>query len=439
MLTTTGKAAMSREKSALAMERARKVIPGGVNSPVRAFKAIDGKPVFIKKARGNVLHDEDNNRFTDYCLSWGVAITGYNHPHVRSAVHAAIDDGTSFGAATEYEVVLAEKITSHIPSIEKIRLVNSGTEAVMSAIRLARAYTGKQVIIKFDGCYHGHSDSLLVSAGSGLAETKSSSSGGVPDELVQYTISLPFNNELAVTKAFEKYHQQIAAVIVEPVAANMGLIKPRQGFLDHLARVTQENKALLIFDEVITGYRFGLSGAQGYYNIKPDLTCLGKIIGGGFPAGAFGGKAAIMDLLAPEGPVYQAGTLSGNPVAVRAGIATLELLEDKDFYRHIDMSFLMLKENLTETEQEFNVTIHAYGNMFSIFFGKHLINNFSDVVNSNTTLFGEFYKSMLTEGIYLSPSPFETHFISSAHTIQNISDFNDALKKSLKKISAKYE
>ncbi len=439
MLTTTGKLMMSREKSALAMERARKVIPGGVNSPVRAFKAIDGKPVFIKKARGNVLLDEDNNRFTDYCLSWGVAITGYNHPHVRAAVHEAIEDGTTYGTATEYEVVLAEKITSHYPSVEKVRMVNSGTEAVMSAIRLARAYTGKHIILKFDGCYHGHSDSLLVSAGSGLAETKSSSSGGVPDKLVEYTLSLPFNNELAVTKAFEKYHNQIAAVIVEPVAANMGLINPREGFLKHLEKISRANKALLIFDEVITGYRFGLSGAQGFFNITPDLTCLGKIVGGGFPAGAFGGKASIMDMLAPDGPVYQAGTLSGNPVAVRAGIATLELLEDKDFYRHLDMSFQILRERLMETEQEFNVTIHTFGNMFSIFFGKHLIHSFSDVVNTNTALFAEFYKSMLEEGIYLSPSPFETHFISSAHTIQNFSDFNDALKKSLKKISVKYE
>ncbi|MDI6757272.1 MAG: glutamate-1-semialdehyde 2,1-aminomutase, partial [Endomicrobiia bacterium] len=308
-------------KSQIAYREALKYIPGGVNSPVRAFRSVGGNPLFVKKASGATLTDLDDNTYTDYCLSWGVHILGHNAASVNRAVLAALNNGSSYGAPTLLETKLAKMIVGAVPSIEKVRFVNSGTEAVMSAIRLARAFTKRNVILKFDGCYHGHADHLLASGGSGLSELKRSSSDGVPREFVGLTASVPFNDRRAVQKAFARDRGKIAAVIVEPSPANMGVILPRDGFLDFLRKITRADDSLLIFDEVITGFRLSLSGAQGYYGVTPDITCLGKIIGGGLPVGAFGGRSEIMDLLSPTGPVYQAGTLSGNPLAMAAGIS----------------------------------------------------------------------------------------------------------------------
>ncbi len=406
---------------------AKNYIPGGVNSPVRAFSQMGREPVFIKKANGAYLVDVDKNEYVDYCLSWGVAILGHANKTVNKAAHEAIKDGSSYGAATEHEVKLARNIFHAIPSMQKLRLVSSGTEAVMSALRLARAFTRKRYIVKFDGCYHGHSDFLLVSAGSGVADLYQSSSAGVLPEFVQFTISIPYNNIDAVKEVFMKFPDDIACVIIEPIAANMGLVLPNDGYLEFLRSITSQYNSLLVFDEVITGFRNLYGGIQKHYNVNPDLTTLGKIIGGGFPIGAYGGSTQIMDMIAPLGPVYQAGTLSGNPVAVRAGLATLNQLSENGFYNELNHKTTLFVSELKDIFKSKPVVVNHIGSMFSIFFGTERVSNYDDVRKCDHQWFVQFYNKLLNEGVYFSPSSFETNFLSSAHT-------NKLLEKTLKKV-----
>ncbi len=420
---------VNKNKSRKAFREAQKYIPGGVSSPVRSFKSVGGGPLFIDRGVGAYLYDIDGNKYQDFCMSWGALILGHAYQQVVRAVRDAIEKGTSFGAPTKLETTLAKLIIDSIPSIEKIRFVNSGTEAVMSAIRLARAYTGKNKIIKFDGCYHGHVDNLLVSAGSGVAELNSSSSAGVPEEFINKTISVPFNDEEFLENIIKKNPGEIAALIVEPVPANMGVILPKEGFLDFVRSITKKNNVLLIFDEVITGFRLGSSGAQGYFGILPDLTCLGKIIGGGFPVGAFGGKKEIMNLLAPEGEVYQAGTLSGNPIAMTAGITTLRILLKDNFYFELNQKTKKFIDSLTEIFKGDDIHINSVGSMYTIFFSNGPINDYKDVQKCNFKKFEEFYNFLLNEGIYLSPSQFETNFVSGVHIIEELENMIKRIKK----------
>ncbi len=414
--------------------RAKEVIPGGVNSPVRACKAVKSDPIFFERGEGAYLIDADGNRYIDYVGSWGPLILGHSHPNVIAEVYFASKRGTSFGAPTWLEVELAELLCKCIPSLEKVRLVNSGTEATMSALRLARAYTGRKKIVKFDGCYHGHSDSLLVRAGSGLATFGIPSSPGVPEELTSHTLSLPFNDKQAVEEAFKRYGNEIACVIVEPVPANMGVVLPKENFLEFLREITEKYGALLILDEVITGFRLGLGGAQEKFGIKPDLTCLGKIIGGGLPVGAYGGKAEIMNLIAPEGPVYQAGTLSGNPIAVSAGLATIkELLKPGTYEKLEEISKYLevgLKEILKELGLSYQVTRCA--SMLTLFFTEREVNNFQDALSSDTEKFALFWQGMLKKGIYLPPSQFEAWFVNLAHKKEDIDKTLEAVRVTLK-------
>jgi glutamate-1-semialdehyde 2,1-aminomutase len=420
-------------KSSAYYQRAIKSIPGGVNSPVRACKAVKSDPIFFERGEGPYLIDADGNVYIDYVCSWGPLILGHAHPEVIASVYFASKKGTSFGAPTWQEVELAELIKSCIPSIEKVRLVNSGTEATMSAIRLARAYTGRKKIVKFEGCYHGHVDSLLVKAGSGLATFGIPASPGIPEELTKHTISLPYNDFSAVKQAFKEYGKEIAAVIVEPVAANMGVIPPKEGFLELLRELTQEYGALLIFDEVITGFRLGLSGAQGAFGITPDLTCLGKIIGGGLPVGAYGGKAEIMEMVAPEGPVYQAGTLSGNPIAVAAGLATLRELLKPGTYEKLEALAKDLEEGLKEILKELKLPyrVHRVASMLTLFFTDKEVTNFETALSSDTEKFARFWQEMMKRGIYLPPSQFEAWFVSLAHGEREIDDTLEAIYESL--------
>ena len=422
---------MQRILSEKAYNEASKYIPGGVNSPVRALKSVGAAPVFVKKAKGAKFTDIDGNKYLDYCLSWGVFILGHNHPSVNKAVKKAVDRGTSYGIPSLQETELAKLVVSLVPSIEKVRFVSSGTEAVMSAIRIARGFTGRNIILKFDGCYHGHADHLLVSAGSGVAHLKKSSSAGVPEDFTKYTVSLPFNDIGAVRTFFLENADLVAAVIVEPVPANMGVVLPESNFLLQLREITAQNGALLIFDEVITGFRLGTGGAQQRFGITPDLTTLGKIIGGGFPAAAFGGRAEVMNLLAPDGPVYQAGTLSGNPVAMSAGIATLQLLREDDFYSNLESKSVWFINELKETIKGKPIVINNIGSMFTLFFSEKPIRNFEDAKNSDTVRFGEFYRAMLKKEIYLSPSAFEANFISSVHSEKYLTRTLKAIKKSI--------
>ncbi len=403
-------------------EEALKYIPGGVNSPVRACKSVGADPVFFASGAGPFLVDVDGREYIDYVASWGPLILGHAHPEVVSAVQAAAEGGTSFGAPTWAEVELAKLICELVPSIEKVRLVNSGTEATMSAIRLARGYTGRKKIIKFDGCYHGHADSFLVKAGSGVATLGIPGSPGVPEEIVANTISVPFNDLDQVKQVFEERGSEIAAVIVEPIAGNMGVVPPRPGFLERLRELTLKAGALLIFDEVITGFRVGLSGAQGLFGVFPDLTCLGKIIGGGLPVGAYGGKAEIMDYVAPEGPVYQAGTLSGNPIAVAAGLTTLRILSRPGTYERLESLASQLAEGMLQAAQEAGIalTSNRVGSMMTCFFREGEVYNFADANASNTELYGRFWREMLARGVYLAPSQFEAAFVSLAHTEEEI-------------------
>lgn len=413
---------MDRQTSLRLFERAVRVIPGGVNSPVRAFRSVGGEPVFIRRAFGSRLVDVDGNEYLDYVGSWGPMILGHAHPRVVDAVVAAAAAGTSYGAPTELEVRLAEKIAAAVPCVEVVRLVNSGTEAVMSALRLARGFTGREMVVKFDGCYHGHSDGLLSKAGSGLATLGIPDSPGVPAAFASLTLSLPFNDLEAVEAAFRAHGPAIAALIVEPVAGNMGCVAPKPGFLEGLRRVTREHGALLVFDEVITGFRLAYGGAQERFGIVPDLTTLGKVVGGGLPLAAYGGRRQIMEQVAPSGPVYQAGTLSGNPLAVSAGLAQLELLEDGRAYALLEERGRRLEEGLREAAAAAGapITVNRVGSMVTAFFTDRPVRSYADARTSDTARFARFFRAMLERGIYLPPSQFETAFVSTAHSDEEI-------------------
>jgi glutamate-1-semialdehyde 2,1-aminomutase len=421
---------MTQIKSQQAFAEASEYIPGGVNSPVRALKAVGETPIFIDHAKGVTLTDIDGNSYTDFCLSWGVFIAGHANEKVIDAVSKAVVNGTSYGIPTLLETVLARRVTQLIPSMEQVRFVNSGTEAVMSAIRLARGYTQRNYILKFEGCYHGHADHLLVAAGSGVATMGRSNSAGVPDDFVRYTLTAPFNDKDSVRNLFAQYGKDIAAVIVEPVPANMGVVPEQEGFLRFLREITDEFGSLLLFDEVITGFRLTLGGAQQYYGIKPDLTTIGKIVGGGFPAAAFGGRREIMQLLAPLGPVYQAGTLSGNPIAMTAGIATLQLLSVPGTYESLNAKAERFILRLQEALEPKGIVINHVGNMFTPYFtqGRHP-HNFNDVQQSNLDEFARFWRYMFHHGVYLSPSQFESNFISIQHTEAELDNIIKLAKK----------
>ena len=399
-------------------DRACLTIPGGVNSPVRAFKSVGGTPRFIAKADGPYIWDAEGKRYIDYLGSWGPAIVGHAHPEVVAAVQEAAALGLSYGAPTEGEILLAEKITQLLPSIEKVRLVSSGTEATMSAIRLARGATNRNKIIKFEGCYHGHSDSLLVKAGSGLLTFGNPSSAGVPEEFVQHTLVLEYNNLDSVRAAFEASPQDIACIIVEPYAGNMNLIKAKAGFLEGLRELCDQYGALLIFDEVMTGFRVGPQGVQGLTGIKPDLTTLGKVIGGGMPVGAFGGRADIMEHIAPLGAVYQAGTLSGNPVSVAAGLKTLEIISRDGFYENLSAQLEKMVNGIEDEALRAGIDFSAdsVGGMFGIYFRDSVPTNFVETSDSDIKAFNNFFHSMLDNGVHLAPSAFEAGFISAAHS-----------------------
>ncbi|HIC86343.1 MAG TPA: glutamate-1-semialdehyde-2,1-aminomutase [Desulfobacterales bacterium] len=405
-------------KSEILFEKAKKYIPGGVNSPVRAGKAVGIIPPFIAKAQGCYIWDEDGKQYIDYVASWGPMILGHAHPEVVEAIREQALIGTSYGAPTLLEVELAQLIVDMVPSIEMVRMVNSGTEATMSAIRLARAYTGRKKLIKFEGCYHGHADSLLVSAGSGVATLGIPGSPGVPDDLARHTISLPFNDLGAVSQAFEKYGNQIGAVILEPIPGNMGVVLPQESFLKGLREITETNGSLLIFDEVISGFRVSRGGAQELFGVLPDITCLGKIIGGGLPVGAYGGKREIMEMMAPQGPVYQAGTLSGNPLAMAAGLATLRILKDGNVYQELEQKAKKLFFGLSDAAKKVGLPIYMnrIGSMGAIFFTETPVVDFTTVKAADTQRYADFYRKMLEQGVYLAPSAFEAIFISTAHS-----------------------
>jgi glutamate-1-semialdehyde 2,1-aminomutase len=423
-------------KSARAFAEAVNFLPGGVNSPVRAFGGVDIGPLFIERAAGSKIYDIDGNEYIDYVGSWGPMILGHAHPEVLAAVQAAGEKGTSFGAPTLAETALAEKIIAAFDSIEKVRLVSSGTEAVMTAIRLARSFTKKDLIIKMTGCYHGHSDSLLVAAGSGLAESGSPTSGGIPDSLAKLTIVIPYNDIEAAKKAFEIQKGKIAALLVEPVAANMGVVPPAEGYLEMLRNLCDQNDSLLIFDEVITGFRLALGGAQELFGLSPDMTCLGKIIGGGLPAAAVGGRADIMDTLAPLGPVYQAGTLSGNPIATAAANATLDILAKGDCYQKLESSATLLEAGMAKAAKDAKipVTINRVVSIMSCFFTDSPVRNFDDVRSTNIKQFKKFFEEMLRQRIYLAPSAYEAMFISLAHSQQDIEKTIEAAENAFHKL-----
>lgn len=413
---------ISRNQSEQLFAEALKYIPGGVNSPVRAFRAVGGRPFFVNRAAGAHVWDVDGNEYVDYVGTWGPAIHGHAHPKIIQAVQEAARQGTSFGIPNPFEVTMAKLITSAIPSVEKVRMCNSGTEACMSAIRLARGFTGRDKIVKFDGCYHGHADSLLVKAGSGALTFGNPDSAGVPAAFTQHTIVLPYNDPEAVKAAFAANPAQIAGIILEPVAGNAGLYVPKPGYLEFLREVTAVNGALLIFDEVMTGFRLAFGGAQERFGIKPDLSCFGKIIGGGLPVGAFGGRADIMDKLAPLGPVYQAGTLSGNPVAMAAGIAALEELQATDAYARLEAAGASLEEGMKKAAKDAGVpvTFNRCGSMFCGYFTDQPVHNLADAMRSDRERFAKYFHGLLEAGVYLAPSQFEAGFISTAHTDEDI-------------------
>ncbi|HEU5339436.1 MAG TPA: glutamate-1-semialdehyde 2,1-aminomutase [Sulfuricaulis sp.] len=415
--------------------RAQKHIPGGVNSPVRAFKGVGGEPLFLARGQGAHVIDEDGKRYIDYVGSWGPMILGHAHPKVMAAVQETMEYGLGFGAPTRIEVEMAEMICRLVPSIKKVRLVSSGTEATMSAIRLARGATSREAIVKFEGCYHGHADSLLVKAGSGALTLGVPTSPGVPADLARHTLTLEYNNSQQVRELFGKLGKEIACVIVEPVAGNMNCVPPVEGFLETLREQCTEHGAVLIFDEVMTGFRVALGGAQARYGIDPDLTTLGKVIGGGLPVGAFGGRADIMGQLAPEGPVYQAGTLSGNPVSLAAGLATLKEISQRGFFEALTAKTAMLAEGLKERARRAGVSLTAQhvGGMFGIFFtDENPVTRFAQVMGCDVERFKKFFHGMLREGVYLAPSAFEAGFVSSAHTESDIDETLDKAEKVFK-------
>jgi len=413
---------MKVSKSKKIFAKAQKVIPGGVNSPVRAFKAVGLEPFFVSQARGAKIYDADGQVYIDYVCSWGPMILGHAHPQVRQAMTKALAKGWSYGAATELEVRLAQLISKAIPSMEMIRLVSSGTEATMSAIRLARGFTGRDKIIKFAGCYHGHGDSFLVRAGSGTITFGIPDSAGIPKAIAETTLVAPYNDLEAVRELFVQNPAQIAAVIVEPIAGNMGVVLPREGFLKGLEEICREHGALLIFDEVISGFRASFGGVQQLFGVTPDLTCLGKIIGGGMPVGAYGGRREIMEKIAPLGPVYQAGTLSGNPVAMTCGLATLKILQDKKIYKKINKLTDELCQGLTEIAQQKGVPcrINKFSSMFTLFFTEEEVFDYASAKKADTKRYAQFFQKMLKGGIWFPPSQFEACFVSLAHTEKDI-------------------
>jgi len=428
---------MSRKHSEQLFRQAQKHIPGGVNSPVRAFKGVGGTPVFFHSASGAYLHDEDDNRYIDYVGSWGPMILGHNHPQVIAAVQAAVQNGLSFGAPTATEVAMADKVCELVPSMDMVRMVNSGTEATMSAIRLARGATGRKKVVKFAGCYHGHVDALLVKAGSGATTLGVPDSAGVPEEFTGLTLSAVFNDLSSVDSLLAEFSQEIAAVIVEPVAGNMGTIPPQPGFLEGLRQRCTQHGIILIFDEVMTGFRVAYGGAQNLYNITPDLTCLGKIIGGGLPVGAFGGRRELMELLAPLGGVYQAGTLSGNPLAMAAGRSTLKILQTKDFYSQLEQKAVFLSQETDKLFTSYDIPHYStrVGSMFCTYFTDIAVENYQQAQQADTKQFARYFAGMLDRGIYLAPSQFEAGFLSAAHTQDDLEKTLEAMEKSLAELA----
>lgn len=421
---------MNHERSDKLFQHAREVIPGGVNSPVRACKSVGRNPVFVDRAEGCMVYDADGNGYIDYVGSWGPMILGHRHPAVVSALTATLERGTSFGAPTDLEIELAEMVIAAVPGIDMVRFVNSGTEATMSAIRLARGITGRDLVVKFDGCYHGHADTLLVEAGSGVATLGIPGSPGVPGAFAAQTISIPFNDLGAVNRVMAEKGKDVACVIVEPVAGNMGLVPPADGFLAGLREATEKAGSLLIFDEVITGFRVSLGGAQALYDVTPDLTTLGKIIGGGLPVGAYGGRKEFMGHIAPEGPVYQAGTLSGNPLAMAAGIATLAELNKPGVYADLDQKADFLTKGIREAARAggIDVQVDRVGSVFGMFFTDKPVHNMGDAKSCNLDRFTRYYNAMLEQGIYLAPSQFESGFVSTAHRDEQINKTVQAMQ-----------
>jgi glutamate-1-semialdehyde 2,1-aminomutase len=431
--------ARKTEQSRKFQKRAEQFIPGGVNSPVRAFRSVGGDPLYIVRGQGSHIWDADGNDYVDYIGSWGPLILGHAAPSVIDAITEAARKGTSFGASTPAEADLAELVISAFPHMQKVRFVSSGTEATMSAIRLARGYTKRKYIVKFEGCYHGHSDALLVKAGSGVATLGIPGSAGVPEEFTQFTLALPYNDICALEQAFEKFKDQIACVIVEPVVGNMGCVPPARGFLEALRATTAHEKTVLIFDEVMTGFRLAFGGAQELYGIKPDLTTMGKIIGGGLPVGAYGGPSEIMDLIAPLGPVYQAGTLSGNPLAMAAGHATLSYLrEHKDIYKQLDQRAREVVTGVAAAAKDAGVTMchNRVGSMFTGFFTEGPVTDWGSAEKSDTKAFGNFFRAMLENGIYLPPSQFEAAFMGAAHSEKDVQQTVAAAKQAFAMVHA---
>ncbi|MFX3624037.1 MAG: glutamate-1-semialdehyde 2,1-aminomutase [Ectobacillus sp.] len=425
----------SFEKSIQAFEEAKQLMPGGVNSPVRAFKSVGMNPIFMDRGKGSKVYDIDGNDYIDYVLSWGPLIHGHANDRVVEALKKVAEKGTSFGAPTEIENELAKLVIERVPSVEVIRMVNSGTEATMSALRLARGYTGRNKILKFEGCYHGHGDSLLIKAGSGVATLGLPDSPGVPEGVAKNTITVAYNDMESVKLAFEQYGDDIAAVIVEPVAGNMGVVPPLPGFLEGLREITTEYGALLIFDEVMTGFRVGYNCGQGYFGVTPDLTCLGKVIGGGLPVGAYGGKAEIMRQIAPSGPIYQAGTLSGNPLAMTAGYETLVQLKPES-YQEFERKAARLEEGLRAAAQKHGIPhcINRAGSMIGIFFTDEKVINYETAKTSNLEFFAVYYREMIEQGVFLPPSQFEGLFLSTAHTDEDIEKTIQAVETAFSKL-----
>lgn len=425
---------MTEKSSIQAFEKAKKIMPGGVNSPVRAYSSVELNPPFISRGKGSKIYDLEGKEYIDYVCSWGPLVLGHCPPQVVEAIKTALDSGTSFGAPTEMETEMAELVTGAFPSMEMVRMVNSGTEATMTALRLARGYTQRDKILKFTGCYHGHVDSLLIKAGSGVTTLGLPDSPGVTQGTAGDTISIPYNDIEAVKEIFEQQGEEIAAVILEPVAGNMGLVLPRPGYLEFLREITEKYGSLLIFDEVITGFRVALGGAQEVYKIRPDLTCLGKIIGGGLPVGAYGGRREIMESMAPLGPVYQAGTLSGNPLAMAAGIAALKVLKEGSVYTQLEAKTKKLVEGMKKGAEKLGIPARAHriGSLFCVFFQEGEVWDFDGAARSDLKMFIRYFQAMLERGIYLAPSQFESGFVSAAHTEEDIEKTIEAAAESLK-------
>ncbi|WP_029551533.1 glutamate-1-semialdehyde 2,1-aminomutase [Thermocrinis jamiesonii] len=417
-------------------EKAKELMPGGVSSPVRAFKAVGGEPIIVSHAQGCRLWDVEGKEYIDFLMSWGPLILGHSHPRVVKALEEQLRKGLSYGLTNAHEITLAQMIVSAMPSVEMVRFVSSGTEATMSAIRLARGYTGRKYVVKFEGCYHGHYDGLLVSAGSGVATLGIPGTPGVPEEIANLTIVLPYNDVQALEETFKKYGESIACVIVEPIAGNMGTVLPKDGFLQALRKLTKEYSALLIFDEVITNFRVSKGGAQEMYSVDPDLTCMGKVIGGGMPLGAYGGKKEIMKKVAPEGPIYQAGTLSGNPMAMISGIATLSELFETNPYPYLEQISQQLCDGISQILSDKGIThrINRVGSMFTVFFTEKEVFDYSTAKTSNLELFGKFFRALLKEGVLIPPSQFEAWFLSTAHTKEDIDEALNRIDRAVRSI-----